>query len=127
MIKSKEESTYSVDRYGEPTVTTGIVWSEPFLGHKEWYNGTCQFLHLAAAGSTTGIGAGRELMTPLIIDAYDGLWTMFIVMTTVGYNEFTEDVLVILPDITSNKSNKNHNQIQVQSIYNKFRHTQSLL
>ena len=76
---------YSVDRYGEPTVTTGIVWSEPFLGHKEWYNGTCQFLHLAAAGSTTGIGAGRELMTPLIIDAYDGLWTMFIVMTTVGY------------------------------------------
>ena len=62
-----------------------IDWTDPWLGHQEWYNGTCRFLHLAPGGAVSGVGAGKVLQTPLIIDAYDGVWTIFVVMTTVGY------------------------------------------
>ena len=62
-----------------------VDWTDDWLGHKEWYNGTCRFLHTAAGGAVSGVGAGAVLQTPLIIDAWDGVWTIFVVMTTVGY------------------------------------------
>jgi len=71
--------------WGEASTTDGVVWGDSYLGHPEWYNGTCRFLHEAAGGATSGVGAGNILQTPLIIDAFDGVWTIFIVMTTVGY------------------------------------------
>lgn len=73
--------------FGESSDTNqrGIDWNDDWLGHKEWFNGTCRFLHLAAGGAVSGVGGNKILQTPLIIDAYDGVWTIFVTMTTVGY------------------------------------------
>ena len=45
-----------------------------------------QILHEAVGNSgTSGVGAVKALQTPLIIDAFDGLWCIIVTMTTVGY------------------------------------------
>ena len=62
-----------------------LDWSDDWLGHEEWYNSTCRFLHTAPIGASTGVGAIESMQTPLIIDAFDGLWTIIVTMTTVGY------------------------------------------
>jgi hypothetical protein len=69
---------------GMPTYT--LDWSDEWLGHEEWYNSTCRFLHEAVGNSgTSGVGSVKALQTPLIIDAFDGLWCIIVTMTTVGY------------------------------------------
>ena len=65
-----------------PHVTYDL--SDPWLGHEEWYNGTCRYLHLVPTGGE-GIGAIRSLQTPLILDGFEGIWTIIVTMTTVGY------------------------------------------
>jgi len=71
--------------FGKSNDKVGVDWNDNWLGHQEWFNGTCRFLHEAAGGAVTGQGGGKILQTPLIIDAYDGVWTIFVTMTTVGY------------------------------------------
>lgn len=69
---------------GMPTYT--LDWNDEWLGHEEWYNSTCRFLHEAVGNSgTSGVGAVKALQSPLIIDAFDGLWCIIVTMTTVGY------------------------------------------
>ena len=63
-----------------------LDWSDEWLGHEEWYNSSCRFLHEAVGKEgTTGVGSVYSLQPPLIIDAFDGLWTIIVTMTTVGY------------------------------------------
>ena len=64
--------------------------SDPWLGHPEWYNGTCRYLTWSYTGGAAG-GPGAEwgLHRPTIQDAVDGVWVIIVTMTTVGYGQKT--------------------------------------